>query len=345
MRSSLGIAIAAAALVLGALVQPSGADDVTIATRLSKEFVAPRYADLARAASAQSEAWRSFCADPSEQGLDTVREAYRAAADRWSSVELVKYGPVSEDFRAERMSFWPERKNATGRGLARLLAGTAPEELAPERIREASAAVQGLPALERLLFDDPPSDSAGFGGSVEGKRRCAAGQAIALNVAGLAAEIRDGWPEAERKLAEPDAAKEGLRRLATDLLAAFQVMRDVNVLPVLGTDPSKARSRLAEGWRSGRSTRAIVLNIEAAEAMAGILLNGDKESNALYAIRQARQIAEALPPDFASLARDAKERHRLVLLFDALGSARDSLMADLPAALGIGFGFNSLDGD
>ncbi len=250
------VVIVAAGLLFCGVAQAATSSDVEIAKRVSEDFVSPRYEALARTAAAQVEAWRSFCGSPSHAGLEAVQEAYRTAADAWSSVELVKYGPVSEDFRAERISYWPERKNATGRGLARLLDGKSSEELSPERIREASAAVQGLPALERLLFEEPPVGATGFGGSQEGQRRCVVGEAIARNVASLAAEVRDGWPEAERKLAEPAAAKEGLRRLATDLLTAFQVMRDIKILPVLGADASKARPLLAEGWRSGRSTRA-----------------------------------------------------------------------------------------
>jgi hypothetical protein len=45
------------------------------------------------------------------------------------------------------------------------------------------------------------------------------------------------------------------------------------------------------------------------------------------------------------LAGDVRQRHRVILLFDALGFARDSLLGELPAALGISLGFNGLDGD
>jgi predicted lipoprotein len=329
----------------------ASAHDATLARRLADGFIVPRYEALARAADAQRDAWRTFCAAPTEAALADLRAAYLAAADAWSSIEIVRYGPVSEDFRLERISYWPERKNATGRGLAQLLADAQAPSPTPEGIRRASAAVQGLPALERLLYAGPPPQVDDFSASREGERRCAVGRAIAANVANLAAEIIEGWTRGPTglaaRLSEPETAKVAVRRLATDLLTSFQVMRDVKVLPVLGPDAAETKPRLAEGWRSGRPTRALALNLEAAETMARIMLDdrSGEQANSTLVIRQAKRIAEGLPSDFAMLAGDVRQRHRVILLFDALGFARDSLLGELPAALGISLGFNGLDGD
>lgn len=327
---------------------PALADDAAMAARIAREFVVPRYVALAAAAADERRAWYAFCKFPSENGLEAARRSWGATADAWSSIELIRYGPVSEDFRAERISYWPERKNATGRGLSQLLSGTGEQGLSPERLRGASVAVQGLPALERLLFGEGAVVPADFGGSPEGIRRCAVGRAIADNLAALTAEIRDGWSQARLAgFSDADTAKEAVRRFSTDLLTSLQVMRDVKVLPVLGKDAGQAKPKLAEGWRSARPARALALNLAAAEELAGMMLEGqgEEDRSALYSLRQARGMAEALPDDFGPLAADPAQRHRLILLFDALGFARDRLLVEVPAALGISLGFNSLDGD
>lgn len=331
---------------------PAGAaDHVTIAKKLAADVILPRYEALAKAAEAQAEAWKGFCETPSPDGLKGVRQAYLSAADAWSAAEIIRYGAVSEDFRAERISYWPERKNATQRGLAKLLRPGSRNDLAPESIRGASAAVQGLPALERLLFTAPPADEKAFAGSPASERRCAVGRAIADNVRTLADEVRDGWADPRSGLASQlfyaPLADEVVRRLATDLVSAFEVMRDVKLLPVLGHEIARASPRLAEAWRSGRSSRALELNLKTALAMTEIMLEGQSEegTTGIYNVRQALRIAEGLPPAFGPLAVDRKERLQLVLLFDALGFARDRLLLEVPAALGIAMGFNSLDGD
>ncbi|MGE0210172.1 MAG: imelysin family protein [Parvibaculaceae bacterium] len=334
------------------LVTPAtAADHVTVAKTLAADVIVPRYEALAKAAEAQAEAWKNLCAAPSPAALEAVKSAYHATADAWSAAEIIRYGPVSEDFRAERLSYWPERKNATQRGLAQLLKPDSQNNLSPDSIRGASAAVQGLPALERLLFTDPPADEKAFAGSPDNERRCAVGRAIADNVRALAEEIRDGWSDPKSGLASQlfyaPLADEVVRRLATDVVSGFQIMRDVKLLPVLGPEIARANPKLAEGWRSERSSRALALNLKTTLVMAEIMLEGQSEEGAagLYNVRQALRVAEGLPPLFGPMAADRKERPQLILLFDALGFSRDRLLIEVPAALGIAMGFNSLDGD
>lgn len=341
------------ALLLGAVLatQALAADHVAIAKKIASEVAIPRYQALALVAGVEADAWNDFCLLPTRDGLETVRQAYHATADAWSTVEIIHYGTVSEDFRAERLSYWPERKNATQRGLVQILKPGSADDLTPERLRGASAAVQGLPALERLLFADPPVDEKAFSGTPEGERRCAVGRAIAANVKALADEILEGWANPKTGVASQlfygPMADEVVRRLATDLVSGFEVMRDVKLKPVLGNDIARANPKLAEGWRSGRSTRALQLNLDTARAMTEIMLADASEegATAIYNVRQSLRIAEGLPPAFGPLAADPKERQRLILLFDALGFARERLLVEVPAALGIAMGFNSLDGD
>jgi predicted lipoprotein len=319
-----------------------------MAGRIAAEFVIPRYQALSAAAKHQARAWELFCAAPAASGLESVRAAYFASADEWSRAEIIRYGPVSADFRAERISYWPERKNATAKGLAQLLAGTG--ELSPEAMRGASAAAQGLPALERLLFPEKPAEASEFAGSPAAERRCAVGRAIAANVSAIAAEVLRRWAMEDgvaRTLLSAQPANEAVRRLGTDLLTAFQSIRDQKLLPVLGKEAATAKPRLAEGWRSGRTKQALLLNLQSIEELTQIILDRapDDERSAALTIRAARRIAENLPADFPRLAADPAQRYKVVLLFDALGFARDGALIDVPRALGITLGFNSLDGD
>lgn len=57
---------------------------------------------------------------------------------------MIRSGPAAEDFRHERFSFWPERKNAVERGLSNLLKKPDATSLTAAGIRKEYAAVQGL---------------------------------------------------------------------------------------------------------------------------------------------------------------------------------------------------------
>jgi predicted lipoprotein len=276
-------------------------------------------------------------------GFETLQRAYLATADSWSQIEFLRYGPIGEEFRAERVSYWPERKNATAKALTQLLEKDGVADLAPEFFVENSVAVQGLPALERLLFDDRAQVEMLNG--LRRERRCAVGQAIAWNIVMIAHDVRLGWTnDVIEAIANPETAKEATSRIATDYLASFAFMRDTKLRPVLGKDAANARPAFAEGWRSKRSKRALILNLETVLDLAKLIMAG-KEGDTPATVATALDFAEGLPDDFAPAISDIKQRQQFYLLLDALAAARDKAHDEIPAILGTTVGFNSQDGD
>lgn len=308
--------------------------------RIVTEFVAPGYRNLSQAAQVHARDWRSFCAAPAESGFSALRASYNRLADAWAGVEIVRSGPIAKDFRAERLYFWPERKNAVERGLKALLAARNPADLKPSAMQKASAAVQGLPALERLLFGGNPSFQ-DFTGTEAAGFRCKAGAAIAENAASIAAETHAGFVgQSPGAITAADKAA-----LATDIVTAFATIKDRKIEPVLGEDGNSVKPRLAEAWRSGRSLRNIVLNLRSLDAAAKLALEGLPEDVSLpFTTATALRIAQSLSGDLGGLAAGPR-RADVILLRDAVDAAGDSALIEIPAALGVTIGFNSLDGD
>jgi len=314
-----------------------------VLSRLVERFIIPHYQALALTADAQEKAWSDFCAKPDPEGFKLLKRAYLSTADSWSQIEFLRYGPVSEEFRAERLSYWPERKNATAKGLALLLEKDGVADLTPELFVKNSVAAQGLPALERLLFD-VNAETEMLSGERRA-RRCAVGQAIAWNIVMIAHDVRLGWTnELEDQLADKAVAKEATQRIATDFLASFGYMRDAKLRAVLGKDAGSARPQLAEGWRSTRSKRALTLNLEALLDVSKIIM-AEKEGDTISTIATAASFADNLPEDFGKAVVDAKARQQFYLVLDAIAAARDKAHDEIPALLGVTVGFNSRDGD
>jgi uncharacterized protein len=330
------------ALVMLVVAAPARAATDTL-NQLIERFIIPHYQALALTADAQEKAWSEFCAKPDPQGFKLLQRAYLATADSWSQIEFLRYGPIGDEFRAERLSYWPERKNATAKGLDQLLAKEGVADLTPELFFKYSVAAQGLPALERLLFNNDAQTEMLSG--AKRLRRCAVGQAIAWNIVMIAHDVRLGWTnDVVESIANPDTAKEATSRIATDFLASFAFMRDSKLRAMLGKDPVEARPQLAEGWRSKRSKRALLLNLETVLAVSKIIMEG-KEGSTPLTISTAMSFAEALPEEFSSAVTDSKQRQQFYLVLDALAAARDKAHEEIPAVLGITVGFNSQDGD
>lgn len=339
MRFARGLLLCLTLLVW---TQPARAAE-NVLGQLVERFIVPHYQALALTADAQEKAWSDFCAKPDPEGFKLLRRAYLATADTWSGIEFLRYGPIAEEFRAERLSYWPERKNATAKGLALLLEKDGVADLTPELFVKNSVAAQGLPALERLLFD-VNAETEMLSGERRA-RRCAVGQAIAWNVVMIAHDVRLGWTnEMVGELADPATAKEATSRIATDFLASFAYIRDSKLRPMLGRDIGAARPQLAESWRSARSKRALTLNLEALLDVAKLIMKGN-DGYTVEAITTAASVADELPEEFGKAVVDAKQRPSFFLLLDAVAAARDKAHDEIPAVLGITVGFNSQDGD
>ena len=236
-------------------------------------------------------------------------------------------------------NFWPERKNAVERGLATLVKKAAKGKLTADSIAKESAAVQGLPALERLLYPKgSPDESLGTG--PDGKARCSAGEAISANAARIAAEMSEGW-----KARADQSGEKARTAFATDIVTAFYMIKDKKIIDVIGRSPDAVKPRAAEFWRSGRTMRDIMINLETLDRINAVLFKSASDEMALPSTtRSALDITKTLPADLGALAA-GKDRSSAILLRDAVDVAEERAKVEIPAVLGVTVGFNSLDGD
>ncbi|GGK31878.1 imelysin family protein [Salinarimonas ramus] len=360
MRSppTLAAALLATALVTAVAVGPVPAsaqapspppiDPQAAAIRVAERVLLPGYDDLAGATAAQEDAWRTFCAGATPRDAATLDDAFDIAADAYARIEPVRYGPVAEDFRYERLAFWPERRDAAGRALAQLEGLPDESLLAPERFPDTSVAGQGFTAMERLLYEEDTRAALVEGGAREA-RLCTIGIAIAHALAETSGEIADAWRDEALPALVADA-QEGRRaatRLATDLLSGLEAIETLKLGLPLGESLDDARASRAEMWRSGRSARQIALNLAGLEATARALVDEDAAlaPDTLRYLAQAERLAAQGPADIGEAAADPERRGRVLLLSAAIATARTAAAGEIPPALGIVTGFNALDGD
>lgn len=325
--------------------------------------IVPGYVDLARAAKALDGAAETFCAAPTGEALPALQDAYHDTWEAWVGIRHVDFGPIQYLTRYHRIQFWPDPRNTLGRHLGGLLAEADPAALEPEPFAEASVAVQGLPALERLLFGRGPE--ALLAGDAAAAYRCAVVVAIGRNLARMTEAVLTDWIEADgyRSIVLEagsgtvyEAPEEVTVDLFTGLLASLEALRDARLMRPLGSAPETARPRLAEAWRAGDTLGTVVVTIDALHDL--YRLDGEGFGAALRAIgrddldqaaetgfAEARALAEGLNGPVDDLFRTADGRRRVEALAERLHSLRDMLAKEVAPALAIAPGFNSLDGD
>lgn len=347
---------AATTLISGIFVGRAQAAAVS-APDVVENWLLPRYDALQAAAKSQQDAWAAFCKAPTAEGVKELKARFAAVSDGWSAVEFITFGPVMLSLRPDRFNLFPERRNAVGRSVAEIIADPTDERLQPERFFRLSAAVQGLPALERVLYDE--GAEAALVQGPESARRCQLGLAIATNLAAIAGELRAGWgSRTEGLLAQLEAGKADpvyfpdpnalLSQIVTDLAGAYQRVVDQRLLVVLGKTPDEAKPMLADRRRSGLSKQTIVAIIDSAGALATELAKGldDKGRSSLAKTLEAAQVAAAkLPEDIGEAATTASGRKTLEATVVAFKAAQAGIARPLAAGLGVPLGFNALDGD
>ncbi|MCI2394254.1 imelysin family protein [Aliiroseovarius sediminis] len=195
-------------------------------------------------ASALSDQAALFC-----KGSGTREGVVNALADTWTAwapLDAYQFGPIEAQAAALTVNFFPDKKNFVGRALSTLLKQPESEQGDPAVIAASSAGVQGLPAIERLLFED--------------LQTCPALIGITGNLARIGSDLYTGWfaPDGWAALVQtagPNnpvylSPEEFTRQIYTALGFSIQRLRDHRIGRPLGSYERNFPKR-AEAWRSG----------------------------------------------------------------------------------------------
>ncbi|MEO1494173.1 MAG: imelysin family protein [Pseudomonadota bacterium] len=313
--------------------------------RIVEMHVLPGYARLEAAATMLSESAATDCSPKSEP----LRKAYHSAFDAWIDISQLRFGPSEVDSRAFAIAFWPDPRARTAKTLRRLLAEKDPSVDDPEAFATVSVAGRGLFALERLLFDPEFRDPA------EGAFGCRLVIAISNDLAETARAIAEDWRDryademiwAGRKGSQYRTPLEAQQEFLKALSTGLQFTSELRLGRPLGTF-ERPRPKRAEARLSGRSLRNVQRALTALGELALILSEEHPDlARALdAAFATAHDVSDDLAEDpvFASVS-DVQGRLKVEVLQQRIDRIRDLVQNRLGPALGVGEGFNALDGD
>ena len=359
-------AIAAAILLLVATpaLALEDADYSAAVVSTAKGTIIPGYQAFGDTAKDMQTRLEALCKTPGDDTLKNAQQQFAVLTTAWARIQYVSFGPIFEHQRAFRIEYWPDKRNVVGRQLAEVLKKRDHAALEPERFATTTVGVQGLPALERMLFGDDALVALASG---DGDFRCGLFTAISANLETIARDVVTGWTEGDAAFlsrikhpSEDDeelpSGRDAAGRLLNDLLTATIAMRDMKLLAPLGTSLVKAKGQNAEYWRSGQSVAVLAANLEGWRALfgtdqglGGLLAaqpNGKPVADdvAAAADQAAKALAEiTLPLDKA--VGDPAQRKQVEAFAVQLVKLRDLLAGPVTTTLNLPVGFNALDGD
>lgn len=331
----------------------------SIVARSADGFIRPGYERLAGSATAMRAATAALCAAPSQETLDGARRRFAGLVEDWSRMELIRFGPVRENNRHERLDFWPDRKGLGLRQVQRLLAAKDVSATDVAALRRKSVAVQGLGALEFVLFGTGSDGLSDAGGAF----RCSYGRAIAGAIAETASELAAAWkneagyaalmtgPGAGNPVYKTDA--EAVQELLRCMTEEAQFVRDVKLAAILGPAAGKARPKRAPFRRAGLTVAALSANLESVyqlfEAGGFIAALPAEDAWLLPSIRfeidQVNRHFNRAGNDFTAAVRDEEKRKLMQLAIIGVNGVGEAIGGTYTERTGLAIGFNSLDGD
>ncbi len=324
-----------------------------------EDVIRPGYADLARDAEAMKDRMERLCAAPSPEGLTAARDGFVTLTDAWARIEIVRIGPALEDSRFERILFYPDRKGLGLRQIQALLRDEDPAATQLSSLADKSVAVQGLGALDYLLYGEGSDSTA----TEAGAYRCRFAQAVAANVARVSTALSDGWsapdgigsamigfgPESPL-FRTPDEAATALLGI---LVHGAEAVRDQRIESFYRGPDRQSFPRQALFWRSERTFPMIAGNLEGLRALfdgsqIATLLPSDPLGTADsidFLLSNMARTARGMEPQAEAVLADPAQRQRLDYLLLSGKDLIQRLDGELGGAIGLSAGFSFQDGD
>lgn len=323
------------------------------------EAIRPGFAQYAEETASLKLNVGGLCDEPSEAGLETARGQFKSTVVAWSRIELYRLGPLMTENRYDKILFWPDRKGIALKQVQGILAEPDLDAADPTKLATKSVAVQGLGALEFLLFGTGAEQLA----TPEGDFRCHYALAISTLLSETAAKLSAEWDDPEgiskRLLApsESDPDYRSFREVAEALTGVLahgtEAIRDQRLLPFLGRDDAAPKPKSALFWRSGMTVPSIDANFEGLRALledsriaeATTAENLWVGNSASFEFGNAERAGKVVTQPLEQALADPKQKKALDYMVIVTQSLDTILGENLAAALGLSVGFSSLDGD
>jgi uncharacterized protein len=333
---------------------PSDADDAAAVKRVVEGYVVPSFGALESATAKLRPATEAYCAKADETRRAALGGVLKDVLRQWARVDFLLFGPLAENQQVERFAFWPDSSGAGARQLRRLRANPDPALLDPQRIARSSAAIQGLPAFEALLFGEDAGSVSDYD--------CRLAIAIAANLKQLSRDMMRGWtaPDGWRALmlsAGPGnryyaTPREAANELLKAVLTGFIQLRDQRLMTAFGKD-GRARPEKLPFWRSGGSDAYLGATLLALQQFMQQFdlpeLAGGNWASAGSAIdvqfKRAQEGLDAAGQPLKQTITTPAGRAGVAQVLAATKIVQDLIGVELAPAAGLSVGFNALDGD
>ena len=170
---------------------------------------------------------------------------------------------------------------------------------------------------------------------------------LALVEAGFEIPLVVSMPDRRRgRRTAPEAT--AVKAAATQL----QIVGELKIAASIGKSPGKAKPKRAPFWRSDLTITTLAVNISAVERLLNsgiseLVVNkdGNADKSFKFELSQVKAGLKMINSHWINAATSDQQREVLFRSHESLAKTVQILQKSYPRALGLIFGFNTLDGD
>lgn len=328
-----------------------------INARLIDDYLLPHFQTLADESATLGGIIDGVCAGDAAK-FAAARAEFERTALAWAAVDFLRMGPMAQIGRAERFHFWPDTRGVTPRQVARLVASRGEDALDPQTLLKKSAAVQGLGALELLLYNDKRPITAD---TDDGRYRCRLAASAAKAIHAEARTVIAAWGGANgwrARLLRPGSDGSPYKtddEVTADFARAFitglQMVLDREVAQMEFAAVNPARKPQLVFARSGLTARYIVAKLQSLQQLYETMdlaasVPQDKRWMSRWIAGAFERIPDEAPEAIESKEMTGDDRARkLRMLRFQIDGIRKLVGREMATMAGLTIGFNELDGD
>jgi predicted lipoprotein len=322
-------------------------------------YILPNFERLAEQTEQLATSLDTLCTSPDIVNLNAAQDDFRLSLLIWTRLEFLKFGPLAENNRLERMLFWPDRKGIGLRQIQRVIAKQDASLKDAAKISSKSIALQGFSALEYLLFGKGHETLS----QNTGEYRCSYAAAVSKNIHSIAKQIFAEWSNSDgfsKQWLSPEKSNplyydedEALSQLVGAIAQAFELIRDLRLKPIwLKVDPNVNYKR-AIFWRSEMTFPIIKSNFQGLKTLidvSGLVSTLPEDMRWIggsleYSFSNANKTFAMITLPLKQAVHDPGHAENITYLI-VLARTMQTLVGDqLVTALDLPTSFSALDGD
>ncbi|TMO61025.1 imelysin family protein [Pseudoalteromonas aurantia] len=235
-------------------------------TRLTASLVdnaiLPAYQDMHSAAKKLENKSTEFCAltTPTNIDFEKLKQTWRETSVAWQAARTLKFGPIAETFYYSRVQFWPISASKLSSDVEATLAEKSDFS---EGFGSQKHQIQGLPAMEYVLFNNDPATS--LLSAQDRENRCSYIKAITTNVSDIMEDTLLQWNSGyaqsfKEGSGDFDSKKHAIEKFLTIWFEYLEIINDDKLKAPLGVG-APGKGDLLESAISLSSLDNIAVNI------------------------------------------------------------------------------------